>query len=141
MRYLDLEERVLYPNALITFTARDFAELRGLDDQEGYAYIDLPAEFIPKEGGSFIRKEPGREGPEKKTENRDIDSTQNIAELFRKYPGFRKDFYGLDEELKGLQGPLGMEILKESTVGMLAKSIRIEPADLAGRINNLLKSY
>ena len=47
--YLDLEERVLYPKALVSFTEPDFGGLRRADDQEGYSYIEQPAEFIPKE--------------------------------------------------------------------------------------------
>lgn len=241
MSYLDLEERVLYPKTLMSFTDLDFADIRRLDDQEGYAFIKCPAEFIPKEDRRFLPKEAGKDGTdpelilsaflaakdmgviyynlagevisvmgdpiteadlpipeeirrellngsEKKKEyfcrqgNQDclitystvtdrlgkwqgllkiketisggkefagvkefdgeaIDSTQNIAELFRMYPRFRQDFYDLDDELKELQGLFGMEILKESTIGMLAKSLRIDAAELVDRINKLLKSY
>ncbi|QIB68712.1 hypothetical protein Ami103574_04975 [Aminipila butyrica] len=48
MRYLDLEERVLYPEVLLRLTEEDFAALRRLDDQEGYAYIPHPEEFVPQ---------------------------------------------------------------------------------------------
>jgi DUF438 domain-containing protein len=74
-------------------------------------------------------------------ENRTIDSSQNIAELFVMYPKFQDDFYSLDEELKGLKGPMGMQILKESTIGMLAKSLRIDIGNFLDRINELLESY
>jgi hypothetical protein len=70
-----------------------------------------------------------------------IDATQNIAELFRMYPKFKEDFFHMDEELRGLKGPLGMDLLKDSNVDMLARSLRIDAADLAERINELLKSY
>lgn len=74
-------------------------------------------------------------------EDRTIDFNQKIAELFIMYPKFQVDFYRLDEELKGLKGPMGMEILKEATVGMLAKSLRIDAGKLLDRINELLESY
>lgn len=70
-----------------------------------------------------------------------IDSTQNIAELFRMYPKFQEDFFRLDDELKGLKGPFGMNFLKDSTVEMVAKSLRIDVVDLVDRINKQLKSY
>lgn len=243
MSYLDLEERVLFPKALMSFTDRDFANLRGLDDKEGYAFIEYPADLIPKEDKSFMPKEVVNDGADQdlilsailaakdmgvvyynlagevisvmgdqiteadlpmteetrrglldgseknkkyfcrqgnqdclitystvtdrlgkcqgllktkemirevigfleqgleRKKNRGIDSTQNIAELFRMYPRFRQDFYNLDDELKELQGLFGMEILKESTIGMVAKSLRIDAAELVDRINKLLISY
>lgn len=73
------------------------------------------------------------------TPERDIDASQNIAELFSLYPAFKEDFFLLDEELAGLKGPFGMEILKESTVGMLAKSLRLDTDDLVRRINEIIR--
>ena len=78
---------------------------------------------------------------EQKKENRGIDSTQNIVELFRMYPKFQEDFFRLDEELEGLKGPFGMNFLQDSTVEMVAKSLRIDASELVDRINILLKSY
>lgn len=49
MNYLDLEERVIFPKALMSLNNQDFRNLRTLDDLEGYIYIRQPADFIPKE--------------------------------------------------------------------------------------------
>lgn len=248
MTYLDLEERVLYPNVLIKFTDQDFEELRRDDDQDGYAYIEQPAEFTPKEvekvsadpelilpallaakeigivyytlAGEIVsvmgnqmfesdlqmpeearrellagnekkikycynqgdqtfmitcsivadalgkyqgllktkeniseikeftgvchekqKKEETAAGTDNTKENREIDATQNIVDLFNRYPKFQTDFYNIDEDLKGMKGQIGMEILKEITVEMLAKSLRMDPADLVDRINKILESY
>lgn len=209
MRYLDLEERVLYPKALIRFTDRDFADLRSLDDQDGYAYMEQPEDFIPSEVGikranagpdpglilsalleakelgleyytltgelvsvmgseiaepsrvmesivrdrfgtahgtlKIIEKISGKEetdGAHKRdAEPKEIDSRQSIEELFRMYPKFREDFFHLDEELEGLKGTFGRDLLKDSTVEMVAKSLRIDTGSLTDRINELLKSY
>jgi DUF438 domain-containing protein len=70
-----------------------------------------------------------------------IDTNQKISELFARYPKFQIDFYHLDEELMGLKGLMGAEILKEATVGMVAKSLRVDPAVLAAKINKLLDTY
>ncbi|MEL7657872.1 MAG: hypothetical protein AAGU75_18415, partial [Bacillota bacterium] len=234
MSYLDMEERVLYPKALISFTNHDFETLRRSDDIEGYVFVEPPAEFTPaqtetagKEAAKIrtdldlilpavlaakemsivyytpsgevvsvmgnqiaesdlqISEETRRsllDGSEKQInywynqgnqtylitcstvtdslgkcqgllkrkelagkclegQKRGIDSTQNIAELFSRYPKFQEDFYQLDEELKGLKGQLGMDLLKDSTVGMIAKSLRMDAADLVEQINRLLESY
>lgn len=260
MNYIDLEERVLFGKALAGFAPQEFAELRKLDDQEGYAYIEPSAEFVPREKtstgmatqGSNLEAQTGSkeaqtgseeaqspanlknpdtsqelilpallsakemgvifyspsgtvvsmlgepikaqdqalpeeirrslvDGTEKlkkffakkrnqmllityslvrdqlgtlqgilmtrenlgeiPTENRKIDSSQNIVELFKMYPKFQEDFYEMDEDLKGLRGPYGMEILKETSVGMLAKSLRMETDALVDQINQLLESY
>lgn len=230
MNYLDLEERVLYSKALISLKDQNFVNLRRSDDKEGYAFIEQPADFAPKEkrDAGNGRSDPGpilsalleakdlgiiyytlagevvsvmgnqiteadlnlsedtrkdllersgkriidcynqgnhtfqityslvrdsmgiEQGILKTKENiggikelaeehfEGIDSTQNIAELFRMYPKFREDFFSLNEELKGLKGPFGMELLKDSTVGMLAKSLRIDADDLVEKINKLL---
>lgn len=70
-----------------------------------------------------------------------VDATQNLAELFRLYPKFREDFFLLDEELKGLKGPLGKDLLKDSTIDMLAKSLGMDEKELLHKINKLLESY
>lgn len=70
-----------------------------------------------------------------------IDEEQNIQELFTKYPAFREDFYKLDQELAGLKGPAGMGMLKEATVGMIAKSLRIDTEGFVSKVNEVLASY
>jgi len=72
---------------------------------------------------------------------KEVDPRQSIEELFRMYPKFREDFFHLDEELEGLKGPFGRDLLKDSTVEMIAKSLRIDTGSLTDRINELLKSY
>lgn len=197
-KYLDLSERVLYIRALSLLSRDDFATLRKKDDEEGYAYLEQPTEFIAEEpflygegvgaeedlfrsGGnllkmpidvkrlllqgdqkslSFDMKEDGRtyrvtysllEEPDAlplvntETAGKDIfkqvGKDQNIAELFRLYPRFQEDFFRLEEELASLKGPFGMELLNDSTVEMLAKSLRIDSNDFLERINQLLKRY
>ena len=76
-----------------------------------------------------------------RTDHRRVDSSQNIGELFKIYPKFQEDFYELDEDLKGLKGPFGMEILNESSIEMLAKSLRMDTEMLVDQINQLLKGY
>ncbi len=49
MNYLDLEERVLFPKALMSLNNQELRELRTADDQEGYVYIEQPADFVPEE--------------------------------------------------------------------------------------------
>lgn len=70
-----------------------------------------------------------------------IDEEQNIQELFAKYPAFREDFYKLDHELAGLKGPAGMGMLKDATVGMIAKSLRIDTDGFVSKVNDVLASY
>lgn len=136
MSYLGLEERVLYAKALTGLTDQDFAKLRISDDESGYFLAEPPEKFIPSESLAGERKaEP------KRTEPKEIDPRQSIDELFRKYPKFREDFFILDRELEGLKGPLGRDLLKNSTVEMVAKSLRIDAVSLTDRINELLKSY
>lgn len=75
------------------------------------------------------------------TEPKEIDPRQSIDELFQKYPKFREDFFILDKELEGLKGPFGRDLLKDSTIEMVAKSLCIDAGSLTARINELLKSY
>ena len=205
-KYLDLSERVLYIRALSLLSRDDFATLRKKDDEEGYAYLEQPTEFIAEEpfwygegigaeedlfrtsncgGGNSLKmpidikrlllqgdrkslsydmKEDGRtyrvtysllEEPDalpvlnknvKSAETvkhtfEPIDAGQNIAELFRLYPSFQEDFFQLDKELEYLKGSFGMELLNDSTVEMLAKSLRIDSNDFLEQINQLLKRY
>ena len=70
-----------------------------------------------------------------------VDATQNLADLFRLYPKFREDFFLIDEELTGLMGPLGKDLLKDSTIDMLAKSLDMDEKELLEKINKLLESY
>jgi len=49
MDYMELEERVLFPKALSRLTNQEFKELRKLDDRFGYAFIDQPKDYVPKE--------------------------------------------------------------------------------------------
>lgn len=72
---------------------------------------------------------------------RSIDSSTCLSELFVSYPAFKEDFYDLDDELKDLRGQLGMEILKDATVGMLAKSLRMETNELTDKIIKLIENY
>jgi len=80
-------------------------------------------------------------GTAQKRAERSIDETQNIAELFGMYPKFKEDFFHLHEELEGLRGPYGMSLLKDSSIDMIARSLRIDAADLLKRIDDILDSY
>ncbi len=254
MNYLDLEERIIFPNALKIMTKYELLELRRLDDREGYVYIEKPTNFIPRENnniftiqdhyfsglllqallmaknmsmiyynllgevvymvGEQLEEEDlkisekikqalltGRKKKKKiwckqgegyslitynlvrdkhnivqgilKTkeyigdireiigehmENHghkdatiisedsakkdiNLDANQNVAELFDMYPEFREDFFYLYEDLKDLKGPTGMELLKKSTVEMLARSLQVDTVEFINRINQLLESY
>lgn len=116
----------------IKVTGRESAERPGLKEIQEMDK-DNAGESIPKGFQALA----GR----CKREERTIDSTTLISELFRMYPEFQADFYGLDEELQGLKGQWGMELLKGATVGMLAKSLRMETDDLVDGINGLLENY
>ncbi len=70
-----------------------------------------------------------------------IDEEQNIQELLTKYPAFREDFFTLDPELAGLKGPAGMGMLKEATVGMIARSLRIDTDGFVSKVNDMLVGY
>ncbi|MDF2655850.1 MAG: hypothetical protein K0R19_2324 [Bacillota bacterium] len=202
-KYLDLSERVLYVRALHLLSGDEFVMLRKKDDEEGYAYMRSPAEFIPEtiswngagmpgdagmsgacdcesddvaganncasadltEIPSHVKnmllqgdgqplyydiQEGGRtfritysllEVPDIASDFRQVGKDQNIAELFRLYPRFQEDFFGLEEELVSLKGSFGMELLNDSTVEMVAKSLRIDSNNLLDRINQLLERY
>lgn len=213
-KYLDLEERALYIRGLSLLSSEDFATLRKKDDEEGYAYIEQPVEFISeenawigvesqtdaarikssdsssdhfpnipvqikrlllqrnghplqydiKEGGqtyrvtySLLDKPDTQEADNAmksasgasilnqveagKSIIKEVGADQSIAELFRTYPRFQEDFFRLDEELVSLKGPFGMELLNDSTVEMIARSLRIDTNNFLGRINQLLKNY
>lgn len=99
-------------------------------------YLDLEERVIlPK----LLEGNPGR--PHGETAFKAVDATQNPAELFRLYPKFREDFFLIDQELKGLRGPLGKDLLKDSTIGMLATSLGMDEKELLEKINKLLESY
>jgi hypothetical protein len=70
-----------------------------------------------------------------------ITREQDLAELFEKYPGFRSDFFTLDEQLRGLNDPLALNMIHQATVGELAKSLRLEPDELVKKIQRLLDAY
>lgn len=76
-----------------------------------------------------------------KTEFVLIDAEQNIQALFTKYPAFKEDFFRLDEELEGLKGPMGMGMLKESTLGMIAKSLRIDVDGFVSKVTGVIAGY
>lgn len=241
MDYLKLEEKVLLLKASELMTNEDLLGLRNQDDLEGYAYIEKPIYFVPKENQNiFLKKDPmdaqvdmdknknyglllwalleakkinliyfGLSGEllysvgeeieesdrylsektkqlllrERKEQRRSmvqrgnksylithclvkdhqgkpqgflmikeeqhdledikktVDSNQNIAELFDLYPKFKEDFFNLDKELVGLKGPMGMELLKESTIEMLAKSLGIDTKVFMDQINELIERY
>ncbi|QOX64694.1 hypothetical protein FRZ06_15755 [Anoxybacterium hadale] len=115
-----------------------------------------PLHFDIKEGGrtfritySLLDETDGASGtlesaPAVKGEgisSRKVEADQNVAELFRQYPRFQEDFFRLEEELVYLKGPFGLELLNDSTVAMVAKSLRIDSTDFLTRINQLLESY
>jgi hypothetical protein len=70
-----------------------------------------------------------------------ITREQYLSELFAKYPGFRSDFFTLDEQLRGLNDPLALEMIQQATVGELAKSLRLDPEELAEKIQRMLDAY
>jgi hypothetical protein len=70
-----------------------------------------------------------------------ITREQSLSELFKKYPEFRSDFFTLDEQLQGLNDPLALKMIQRATVGELAKSLRVDPDELAQKIQRLLNAY
>lgn len=70
-----------------------------------------------------------------------IDAEQNIQALFLKYPTFKEDFFKLDPELEGLKGPVAMGMLKEATMGMIAKSLRMDAEEFVAKVNAILQGY
>jgi len=70
-----------------------------------------------------------------------ITREQDLSELFEKYPRFRTDFFTLDEQLRGLNDLMALKMIQQATVGELAKSLRVDPDELAKKIQRLLDSY
>lgn len=70
-----------------------------------------------------------------------ITRDQRLADLFVKYPGFRMDFFTLDEQLRGLDDPLALKMIQEATVGELARSLRVDSDALVEKIQRLLDTY
>jgi len=70
-----------------------------------------------------------------------IDANQNFSELFNMYPKLQDDLFKLNEDLTGLKSHLGMQLLKKSTIGMLAKSLCIDDEELINGIKQLIESY
>lgn len=98
-------------------------------------------EFLEEKSDIPQKGKEMNQAPGNRTVHQRVDSSQNMGELFKIYPKFQEDFYELDEDLKGLKGPFGMEILNESSIEMLAKSLRMDTEMLVDQINQLLKGY
>ena len=82
-----------------------------------------------------------RAGGSSREKDIDLKANQNVGELLDRYPKLGGDFFNLDEELEGLRGPMGVELIRKSTVEMLAKSLRMDTTEFMGRITKLLESY
>jgi hypothetical protein len=64
-----------------------------------------------------------------------------MAELFSAYPLLWKDRGKLDEELSGLGDPMALEMLRQATVGELARSLGADTGRLISKINELARGY
>jgi hypothetical protein len=64
-----------------------------------------------------------------------------MSELFAAYPALWNDIGRLDEELSGLDDPMAIEMLRQATVGELAKSLGAERDGLIAKINELISGY
>jgi hypothetical protein len=91
--------------------------------------------------GILLTKQDKGKGAEKPEQPAGITREQDLSELFEKYPGFRSDFFTLDEQLRGLNDPLALKMIQQATVGELAKSLRLDPDELAEKIQGLLNAY
>jgi hypothetical protein len=80
----------------------------------------------------------GGEEPERPAK---ITREQSLSGLFEKYPGFRSDFFTLDEQLRGLNDQLALKMIQQATVGELAKSLSVDPDELIKKIQRLLDAY
>jgi hypothetical protein len=99
--------------------------------------ILLTKQDLGKEAADDGQSERG-EGSERPA---GVTRDQSLSALFVKYPGFRIDFFTLDEQLRGLDDPLALKMIQEATVGELAKSIRVDPDALIDKIQRLLDTY
>ncbi len=70
-----------------------------------------------------------------------LDGEQDLQSLFLRYPGFREDFYSLDPELAALKGPMGAAMLKDATLGMIAKSLRVDVDVFVQKADTMLAGY
>jgi hypothetical protein len=101
------------------------------------------------QGILLIKQDMGKEAADEGYSDRGEESErptgitrdQGLAELFVKYPGFRTDFFTLDEQLRGLDDPLALKMIQAATVGELAKSLGVKPDGLAEKIQRLLDTY
>ncbi|WP_426350333.1 hypothetical protein ACPWSR_03585 [Alloiococcus sp. CFN-8] len=134
--FLTFEERVLFSKALSKLSNLDFQELRKIDDIEGYiqGYIPLPY-------GDRMDKEPVREYKRNEVSREILDGRDNIKSLFYKYPKLKRSFYSIHEDLMGLKTPMGRDLLKNSTIAMVAKSLGWKEEELIRKINQLIESY
>ncbi len=239
-QYLDMEEKVLYPDAIKHFEGSDWERLRRADDAFGYVYIETPpafnVEFVKRADpnpfqvtsektgdvvvnqvgaayldtsarvistsgvidlatASLIDKErikgildgmesdtstqvkygnrtltliytamTGPSGnrdavlvtaqestcktcpdsvslaPEISTGRLEVTPKCMIADLFENCSGFEEAFYSIDPELNGLRGPMGQMMLKDTSIDMLAKSMRWDVTELIDRIREIVQS-
>ncbi len=66
---------------------------------------------------------------------------RKMAELFSQYPHIQNPFYELDPSLRELkEDPMGMKLVEESTVDILAKALRIESHQLVEKLNELIEN-
>jgi sulfur carrier protein ThiS len=65
----------------------------------------------------------------------------NLSELFSKYPLLWANMGQLDEALSEIKDPRTLEMLRQATVGELAKSLGAEQDGLIAKINELISKY
>jgi len=70
-----------------------------------------------------------------------LNADHDLQSLFCQYPAFREDFYTLDPELEALKGPMGASMLKDATVGMIARSLRMDVEVFVRKVGDMLAQY
>ncbi len=113
--YLDYVENVLLPMMLVNIT--------GQTQYMEEARVETPME-CPEKPAHLSTKA--------------IFGDSKIMDLISANQKLGEGFFKMDPQLEGLKGSLGMEMLKEATVEMLAKSLGIATEELIERIQKTI---
>jgi hypothetical protein len=146
------EEDFHIPNQINVFLNRSSTPVKIRRVENGRSFLITYALVKDRAGNTqgviLTKQDKGKatadDGPDRGEEPEQpagITREQSLSELFKKYPQFRSGFFTLDDQLQGLNDPLALKMIQQATVEELAKSLRVDPDELAKKIQGLLNAY
>lgn len=83
MKYLDLEERYLFPAAVLNLEDEDFINIKKLDDEVGYVFLEKIDEFIPADDKSKLKERISNNSDKSQSEESKLENLvfKNMLEI------------------------------------------------------------